>query len=44
MSENSNDDSPIEVAFLDEDDLLLNSVRWGYVQRSSDEEVVSDLV
>ena len=44
MSENSDDNSPIEVAFLDEDELPLNSVGWGYVQRLSDEEIDSDLV
>ena len=44
MSENSDDNSPIVVAFVDEDELPLNSVGWGYVQRLSDEEVDSDLV
>lgn len=44
MSENSDDNSPIEVAFVDEDELPINSVGWGYVQRLSDEEVDSDLV
>ena len=34
----------IEVAFVDEDELPLNSIGWGYVQRLSDEEVDSDLV
>ena len=44
MSENSDDDSPVEVAVVDEDELPLNSVGWGYVQRLSDEEVDSNLV
>ena len=41
MSENSDDN---KVVFVDEDELPLNSVVWGYVQRQSDEEVDSDLV
>ena len=44
MSKNSDDNSPIEVAFVDEDELHLNSVGWGYVQRLSDEEIYSDLI
>ena len=44
MSENSDDNSPIEVVFVDEDEVPLNSGGWGYVQRLSDEEIDRDLV
>ena len=45
MSENLDDNSPIEVPFIDqdEDELPLDYVGWGYVQRLSDKEVDSDL-
>ena len=42
MSENSDDNSPIEVVFVDEDEVPLNSGGWGYVQRLSDEEIDRD--
>ena len=44
MSANFDGNGSIEVAFVDEDELPLNSVAWGYVERSSDEEVDSDLI